>query len=175
MLSCHNAIWCPKWSTKQNPQDLQCHGHNSSAHIAHQSRVITNACWVFILILCTIAGVLGIWHIVNQRYVLTFLMFLYISNLSYIHPGNSESLPFNGCIICFNLPPKVCAPTSSIWIVISLAQQLIIDHPTSPSPSTFPPSTFCCIFMYHMYILYLPKLILQEHCIVHRVHVYIRI
>src|SRR5260221_3702085 len=65
--------------------------HDSSTHIACQLQVITNACQAFVLILCTIAGVLGIWHIVNQRYVLTFLMFLYISNLSYIHPGNSES------------------------------------------------------------------------------------
>src|SRR6266436_610610 len=70
----------------------QCHRHDSSAHIAHQLWVVTNTCQVFILILCAIAGVLGIWHIMNQRYVLTFLMFLYISNLSYIHPGNSESL-----------------------------------------------------------------------------------
>src|SRR5258707_8035068 len=91
MLSHHNAIPHPKRSTKQNPQDLQCHRHNSSAHVACQSQVITNACQAFILILCAIAGVLGIWHIVNQRYVLTFLMFLYISNLSYTHPGNSES------------------------------------------------------------------------------------
>src|SRR5258708_32195408 len=75
----------------------------------------------------------------------------------------------NSCIICFDLPPKVCAPTSSIQIVISLAQQLIIDRPTSPSPSTFPPSTFRRIFMYHMYIPYLPKSILRERCIVRRV------
>src|SRR5258708_13327920 len=91
MLSHCNAIRHPKRSTKQNPQDLQCHGHDLSAHVVHQSWVITNACRVFILILCTIAGVLGIWHIMNQRYVLTFLMFLYISTLSYIHPQNSES------------------------------------------------------------------------------------
>src|SRR5258708_34641747 len=91
MLSHCNAIQHPKRSTKQNPQDLQCHRHNSSTHIMRQSWFVTNACQAFILILCTITGVLGIWHIVNQRYVLTFLMFLYISNLSYIHPGNSES------------------------------------------------------------------------------------
>ncbi len=91
MPSCHNAIWCPKWSTKQNPQDLQHHRHDSSAHIMCQLQVITNTCRAFVLILCMITGVLGIWHIVNQRYVLTFLMFLYISNLSYIHPENSES------------------------------------------------------------------------------------
>src|SRR5258706_4694379 len=65
--------------------------HDLSAHVTCQSWVITNTCQAFILILCVIAGVLGIWHIMNQRYVLTFLMFLYISNLSYIHPGNSES------------------------------------------------------------------------------------
>src|SRR5260221_6087123 len=91
MLSHCNAIQHPKRSAKQNPQDLQCHGHDSSAHVMHQLQVIMNACQAFILILCTITGVLGIWHIMNQRYVLTFLMFLYISNLSYIHPGNSES------------------------------------------------------------------------------------
>src|SRR6266436_9981574 len=92
------------------------------------------------------------------------------------HTSIQETLnhqPFNGHIICFDLPPKVRAPTSSIQIVISLAQQLIINRPTSPSPSTFPPSTFCCIFMYLMYILFLPKSILQEHCIVCHVHVYI--
>src|SRR5260221_37805 len=92
------------------------------------------------------------------------------------HTSIQETLnhqPFNGCIISFDLLPKVCAPTSSIQIVISLAQQVIINHPTSPSPSTFPPSsTFCHIFMYHMYILCLPKLILQECCIVHHIHVY---
>src|SRR5260221_11922066 len=94
------------------------------------------------------------------------------------HTSIQETLnhrPFNGCIICFDLLPKVHAPTSSIRIVISLAQQLIIDRPTSPSPSTFPPSTFHRIFMYHMYIPYLPKSILREHCIVHHVHVYIQI
>src|SRR5258707_2704067 len=91
MLSHHNAIRRPKQSAKQNPQDLQCHGHDSSTHVARQSQVITNTCRAFVLILCVITGVLGIWHIMNQRYVLTFLMFLYISNLSYIHPGNSES------------------------------------------------------------------------------------
>src|SRR6266436_9824856 len=95
------------------------------------------------------------------------------------HTSIQETLnhqPFDGCIISFDLLPKVHAPTSSIQIVISLAQQLIIDCPTSPSPSTFPPSsTFCCIFMYHMYIPYLPKSILQERCIVHCIHVYIQI
>src|SRR5260221_2132225 len=120
-----------------------------------------NACQAFILILCMIAGVLGIWHIMNQRYVLTFLMFLI--SLIY-HTSIQETLnhqPFDGRIICFDLLPKVCAPTSSIQIVISLAQQLIIDCPTSPSPSTFPPSTFRYIFMYHMYIPYLSTLILS--------------
>src|SRR5258708_37458960 len=88
------------------------------------------------------------------------------------HTSIQETLnhrPFDGHIICFDLPPKVCAPTSSIQIVISLAQQLIIDRPTSPSPSTFPSSTFRRIFMYHMYIPYLSKSILRVCCIVHRV------
>src|SRR5258707_89169 len=44
MLSCHNAIRCPKRSAKQNPQDLQRHRHDSSAHIMHQSWVVMNAC-----------------------------------------------------------------------------------------------------------------------------------
>src|SRR5260221_4755490 len=101
-----------------------------------------------------ITGVLGIWCIVNQRYVLTFLC----SFISLIyHTSIQETLnhgPFDGHIISFDLLPKVCAPTSSIQIVISLAQQVIINHSTSPSPSTFPPSsTFHCIFMYHMYTI----------------------
>src|SRR5258708_36300303 len=73
------------------------------------------------------------------------------------HTSIQETLnhgPFGGHIISFDLLPKVCAPTSSIQIVISLAQQVIINHSTSPSPSTFPPSsTFHCIFMYHMYTI----------------------
>src|SRR5258708_10082160 len=44
MLSCRNAIRHPKQSAKQNPQDLQCHRHNSSTHIMHQSQVIMNTC-----------------------------------------------------------------------------------------------------------------------------------
>src|SRR6266436_9980040 len=43
MLSFRNAIRHPKRSAKQNPQDLQHHGHDSSAHVVHQSQVIMNA------------------------------------------------------------------------------------------------------------------------------------